>query len=403
MINAIKRHAVPAGLCLLLAGCNSQEGPRVIHESEIKSMGNGKMPMDAVHGFAAGQPLAPSQSGAPEIGFDAPEGWAYEPGTGMRAATFKIKDGEGGKEATIIILPDANEGYASNIRRWLGQLGQNLSEQRLESFVADREAFSTIKNNAGALFDFTRLKGIPDSGKGSMLASIIDAGEQTIFIKMMGNEPFLRRNKEKFLKLSKSIRINEGESPNPSEGPEPGMTAGSPMGGDMTGNTGGSMTMQSSDPAFNKVPDGVSRLTWQTPPGWKSLEAKGMRTGSFAVAYEGKTADGSIVQLPGPAGGIESNVRRWMEQAGLAQMDDNAMKAFLESQKRIRTKDGHDGILINTAALLNGSMLQENSILAVIINAPDETIFVKLTGPRSVLLENVDALAKLSASLAIAD
>lgn len=386
IFKAIKRHAVPAGLCLLLAGCDSQEGPRVIHETEIKSMGNGKMPMDAVHGFAAGQPMAPSRSGTPEIGFDAPDGWVFEPGTGMRAATFKIKDGEGEKEATIIILPDANEGYASNIRRWLGQLGQNLPEQRLESFVADREEFSTIKNHAGALFDFTRLKGVPDSGKGSMLASIIDAGEQTIFLKMMGNGPFLRRNKEKFLKLSKSIRINEGGAPNPSEG------SGS-----------GSMTMQSSDPAFNKVPDGVSRLTWQTPAGWKSLEAKGMRTGSFAVAHGGKTADGSIVQLPGPAGGVESNVRRWMEQAGLTQMDDNAMKAFLESQKRIRTKDGHDGILINTAALLNGSMLQENSILAAIIHTPDETIFVKLTGPRSVLLENVDALAQLSSSLAFAD
>lgn len=166
---------------------------------------------------------------------------------------------------------------------------------------------------------------------------------------------------------------------------------------------GGGMSMQSTDPAFNRKPDGVSRLTWKTPAGWKSLDAKGMRTGSFAVTHGGKTADGSIVQLPGPAGGVESNVRRWMEQAGLAQLDDGAMKAFLESQRRIRTRDGYDGILVNTASLLNGNLLQENAILAAIIHAPEETIFVKLTGPRTVLLENVEAVAQLSASLAVSD
>lgn len=165
----------------------------------------------------------------------------------------------------------------------------------------------------------------------------------------------------------------------------------------------GGMTMQSNDPAFNQVPNGVARLTWETPPGWKSLGAKGMRTGSFAVSYEGKTADGSIVQLPGPAGGIESNVRRWMEQAGLSQMDAKAMQAFLGSQKRIRTRDGYEGVLVNLASQLNGNMVQENSILAVMIQAPDETIFVKLTGPRSVLLRNVDALARLASSLAAAN
>jgi hypothetical protein len=180
------------------------------------------------------------------------------------------------------------------------------------------------------------------------------------------------------------------------------MGAAASAGAGPMGSAGGP-SMRSNDPAFSRVPNGVARLTWQTPPGWKSLPASGMRTGSFAVAYEGKTADGSIVQLPGPAGGIENNVRRWMEQAGLAQMDAKAMESFLKSQKRIRTKDGYDGILVNLAALLNGNLTRENSILAVLIQAPDETIFVKLTGPRSVLLRNVDALGSLAASLAAAN
>jgi len=427
-IAALKRVLLPACLALLAASCDSHDGPRAIHETEIKSgAGGGGMPMDAVHGFSGSQPMEQTmpqpQADAPEIEFDAPEGWVFQPGSGMRLATFKIKDAEGEKEATIVALPSTADGYVVNVRRWLGQLGMELPEPRLEKFIAEREAFSTVQNIPGALFDFTRLKDVPDKGKGYMLASMIDAGGRTIFVKLTGGTAFLGRNKRKFLALSKSIRMNAdgaGMNADGASAPSPAATGESPAataseapmagGADMAGSMGGGMpamgqgaTMQSNDPAFNQVPNGVSRLTWQTPPGWKSLGAKGMRSGSFSVAYEGKTADGSIVQLPGPAGGLESNVRRWMEQVGLAQLDDKAMRSFLESQKRIRTKDGYDGTLVNLAAVLNGNLTQENSILAVLIQAPNETIFVKLTGPRSVLLHNVESLAQLASSLAVAN
>ncbi len=453
-IDALKRVVFPAGLsvpillgalALFVAGCDSKDGPRVIHETEIKPrMGGGGMPMDATHGFAAGQggdqPMMPSmgaptgspmgqdmgapmgqsmgspQGESPEVEFDAPEGWVFVPGSGMRLATFKIKDAEGEKEATVVALPSTPDAYGVNVRRWLGQLGMDLPGPRLESFIAKREAFSTVQKISGALFDFTQLQDVPDKGKGFMLAAMIDAGGRTLFVKLTGGIPFLRKNKQKFLALSKSIRVKAGEAPdgaasggeapggdiqagaNATEAPA-GSASGSPMGTGM----GQAPTMQANDPAFSQVPNGVSRLTWQTPTGWKSLGAKGMRTGSFAVTYAGKTADGSIVQLPGSAGGVESNVRRWMEQVGLTQLDDKAMRAFLESQQRIRTKDGFDGTLINLAAVLNGNLTQENSILAVLIQGRNETIFVKLTGPRSVLLRNVDALAKLSSSLAVAN
>lgn len=434
-IGTLKLILYPAGLILLAAGCDRQDGPHAIHETEIKpGAGGGGMPMDAVHGFAGAQPMQQPmmqpQGDSPEIEFDAPDGWVFQPGSGMRLATFKIKDDGGEKEATIVALPSTADGYNINVKRWLGQLGMDLPDPRREKFIAEREAFSTVQNVPGALFDFTRLKDVPDQGKGYMLASMIDQGGRTIFVKLTGGTAFLKRNKQKFLALSKSIRMNAdaagantdggaaqsaaapGETPAGSA-PEAPMGQGGDMGGTPGGNMGAGMpagmpgmggpSMQSNDPAFNQMPSGVSRLTWQTPAGWKSLGAKGMRTASFSVAYQGKTADGSIVQLPGPAGGIESNVRRWMEQVGLAQLDDKAMQSFLESQKRIRTKDGYDGILVNLASVLNGNMTQENSILAVLIQAPHETIFVKLTGPRSVLLRNVDALSQLASSLAVAN
>ncbi len=390
----------------LMVGCQSQDKPHPIHEVEIKPpSSSSQMPMDAVHGFAGGQvgamggmPMMPSSSdgGSSGVEFETPEGWVPQAGSGMRAATFKIKDGSAEKEATIVILPSTNEGYTANIRRWLGQLNLSLSDQQVESFIAARETFSTVDNVSGALFDFTQIKGAQDNGKGFMLASIIETDGRIIFVKLMGAADFLRQNKSKFLALSKSVRLGNTEE----DAGSASMADGGSMGGSMGG--GMNMGMQSNDPQFNQKADGVTHLTWITPSGWKSLNASGMRTGSFSVTHEGKTADGSIIQLPGSAGGLESNVRRWMEQAGMTQLNDNDMKSFLASQRRIKTKDGYDGTLINLAAQLNGNLLQENSILAVIVNAPNETIFVKLTGPRSVLLQNVEALAQLSSSLTTA-
>jgi hypothetical protein len=86
---------------------------------------------------------------------------------------------------------------------------------------------------------------------------------------------------------------------------------------------------------------------------------------------------------------------------GMTQPDDAAMQRFLQSQRKIKTQDGHEGVLINLAAQLSGNLVQDNAILATIVHAPDETIFVKLTGPRALLLKNVDALAQLSSSLSL--
>ncbi len=376
------------GVGMVLLRCKSHESSYEIHEFEIKpNLANGNMPKDGFHNFSSGQMGEMGSRSQVEIKFDTPKGWVSEPGSGMRAATFKIADGDSNKEATIVILPNANDGFIGNISRWLGQINIVLANDQLSQFIEERQKFVTVNNADGSFFDFTKLEEFGRPNQEYMLASILKIGNKSVFVKLTGNVEFLSNHKESLLTLSKSIRFSDKEDLN--ETGAAGVAQVDP-------------NMQTSDPNFNQVADGVSELSWQTPEGWKSLNASGMRTGSFEISYNGKKADGSIIQLPGPAGGIENNVRRWMEQIGAVPMDEQEFQKFLSNQKKVQTRDGYKGILVDLTNLLSGDLTQGNSIVAVIISTERETIFLKLTGPKVVLKQNVDALAELSSSLKMA-
>ena len=67
-------------------------------------------------------------------------------------------------------------------------------------------------------------------------------------------------------------------------------------------------------------------MHWTLPKGWTEERTGGMRYATLKAPVQGK-ADGSVVVLPGPAGGELSNVNRWRGQIGLAPIDDAALAA----------------------------------------------------------------------------
>jgi hypothetical protein len=73
-------------------------------------------------------------------------------------------------------------------------------------------------------------------------------------------------------------------------------------------------------------------LTWTPPDGWSSVPPSEMRVASFKVTgANGKTADVSIVPLPGMAGGDAPNVNRWRGQVGLAPATDDEIQSSAEN------------------------------------------------------------------------
>ncbi|MBI5150227.1 MAG: hypothetical protein HZA28_05605 [Candidatus Omnitrophica bacterium] len=140
-------------------------------------------------------------------------------------------------------------------------------------------------------------------------------------------------------------------------------------------------------------------LSWATPQGWTETPGGGMHLVNFTSADKDAPAECTIISLGGQAGGLESNVTRWMQQVNIAVPEAPAMEKFLAAQKKIKTKDGFDATIIDLTQLQPKDDLESPSMAATIIMLPDMTVFVKMTGSRGAVLKNRDQFQTLCESL----
>jgi hypothetical protein len=82
--------------------------------------------------------------------------------------------------------------------------------------------------------------------------------------------------------------------------------------------------------------------------------------------------DGSVVVLPGPAGGELQNVNRWRGQIGLGAIDEAALAA---ARRPLPTKAGKVSVFDFTS---DGQA--KSRVIAGLLEAGGSTWFVKLTG-----------------------
>lgn len=136
--------------------------------------------------------------------------------------------------------------------------------------------------------------------------------------------------------------------------------------------------MPAADNSSAQMPAGVvasdvqnaQPVKWKTPAGWTEVPPSEMRVGSFKVAGPGgKTADVSIVPLPGMAGGDFANVNRWRGQVGLSPAPDEALQ---NSAKTVQA-GGQPAQLFDVAGA-------SSRILGAIQHRNGTTWFIKMTG-----------------------
>lgn len=148
-------------------------------------------------------------------------------------------------------------------------------------------------------------------------------------------------------------------------------------------------------PAGNRASGTVQ---WTVPDGWRVEAASGMRLATFVVGQGGQTGTCTIVTLGGAAGGLEANVRRWLRQLNLQDPAPEAWTAFLEAQPRLRSEGGFEGVVTDLTSL--GPQAPETpSMLAGLFTVEGGTLFVKLTGPLSLLGEEKENFTRLCQSL----
>ncbi len=143
---------------------------------------------------------------------------------------------------------------------------------------------------------------------------------------------------------------------------------------------------------------GSAKLLWQTPEGWTEKTGSGMRMASFKSAAT-PDLDVSIISLSGPAGGLLSNVNRWLQQMKVESLTESQFAAFLEKQESVPAKGGFAVRLLDLSVLQTSSDPTAPVILAGLVEFPDQTLFIKLLSNKNTLNENRAAFKALCQSL----
>ena len=134
----------------------------------------------------------------------------------------------------------------------------------------------------------------------------------------------------------------------------------------------------------------TANLYWDVPKGWKQGPDKAMRLASFYLEADPDAIDCSVVLLPGMAGGVEANLKRWMGQAGIEPSGVNYQK-LLDTARAFQTRGALQAKVFDIAP----------GMIAAIITTDEATIFLKMTGTREHVKENEDGFLELLKSLAL--
>jgi hypothetical protein len=138
------------------------------------------------------------------------------------------------------------------------------------------------------------------------------------------------------------------------------------------------------------TPSGAEALKWTLPAGWNQTFPGGMRYATFLIPATGKI-DGSVVTLPGDAGGELPNVNRWRGQIGLGPTDAAGLAAARTS---VKTRAGAANVYDFTSEGTKRSRL-----IAAILFVDGSSWFIKLTGDAEPVGTARPAFLKLLESL----
>jgi hypothetical protein len=132
------------------------------------------------------------------IAWQTPSGWQEQGASQMRLATWHLAVNPAEFDCSLVALPGDAGGVKANLKRWMGQIGLEIPENRLDQFITD---------SPNHIFDFTRLQKGQPAGTPSMIAAISDIQGTTVFVKLKGSIKVVERNREDFINLVQSIHL----------------------------------------------------------------------------------------------------------------------------------------------------------------------------------------------------
>src|SRR6266436_4673201 len=142
--------------------------------------------------------MPPRDRGAPQIKWEAPEGWTKVPPSSMRYASFSAPAEEGGKiDISIVTFPGDGGSDADNVNRWRGQIGlAPIDANTVTSQIAPLKTEDTTFSTTDIASDKTRT-----------IAAWTRRDGRVWFFKATGPNTAVGKEKPNFVKFIESIRF----------------------------------------------------------------------------------------------------------------------------------------------------------------------------------------------------
>ncbi len=167
----------------------------------------------------------------------------------------------------------------------------------------------------------------------------------------------------------------------------------------LNGSAGGSMDMsaQSGDmkdmlqKSVSSVP-----LAWDVPEGWGEQKGSGMRLVTF-TSENGMEC--SITSLAGTSGGLKANAMRWIGQLQITTGSDAAIDDFLAKSEQRTSKGNLPYTILDFTKLQGSADAQTSSMISAVMELPQSTVFIKMTGTKTAVSANFTKFESLCQSL----
>lgn len=142
---------------------------------------------------------------------------------------------------------------------------------------------------------------------------------------------------------------------------------------------------------------GGPRLVYDTPEGWEEAPASMMRDINLTFGENGE-GEAYVARLPGAGGGLLANVNRWRKQMGAEDLTQEEVDALPE-----KPLFGQPAKYIEIDGAFSGMGAAEAKpdyrMLGLILTSDAGAVFVKMTGPKSLVEENTEEFDAFTQSI----
>lgn len=403
------RHGGPRSLALFgllsLAACSSREsGPREFDAARTYEPVGRNVRWDAssAERFGMSSKDFAMGSGAPAgpaaASYALPAGWSELPTSQFREANFRVA-GNPQAECYLSTLAGEGGGLAANVNRWRAQMslpplgGDEIAMLPRVDWLGKKAVSVDFTGT------WTGMSGDNNAAGWRLVGLLLVEPTQSRFLKMTGPGEVLERELENFRALAASLRLGAAAQDDGSMDMTGELPPGHPpMNGGASANAGsGASGMESSTasapaaiPAGNRSPGGYE---WTPPAGWTRGPEKAMREITYVVGE----AECYVTLLGGTGGGMLANINRWCGQMGQAPFTEADVAKFARVPML-----GADATIVELERGSSSSTAAEYLLGAVCL-LPERSVFVKMTGPRTLLERELVAFQDFCKSARVAE